>query len=434
MSTQDRIPIPVVSGPVHGTITPPGSKSLTNRALVCAALSQGESVLRDVLDSEDTRVMMDAWQQVGLPVQRGDDGTLRITGCGGQLSAGSESQPISLFVHNSGTSIRFLTAALAACGGHYVLDGIPRMRERPIGDLGKALRHLGVDVSCQDGRFPPVTVHSDGIRGGQATVESSLSSQYLSGLLMAAPKARNPVVLSVGELVSRTYVTMTCEVMKSFGVAVESKDGQFRIPPQDYHGQDYRIEPDASAASYFWAVAAITGGEVTVLGLNQDSLQGDVGFVECLRKMGCEVRYSDQGTTVKGGPLRGVDLDMNTISDTVQTLAAVALFASGPTTVRGVAHNRHKETDRIEDLATELRRVGARVETFADGMTIIPGPLRPTAFQTYNDHRMAMSLALVGLRQPGIEICDPGCTRKTYPDYFEDLFALIQGEYPVRPD
>jgi 3-phosphoshikimate 1-carboxyvinyltransferase len=214
--------------------------------------------------------------------------------------------------------------------------------------------------------------------------------------------------------------------MQDFGVQVERREREFRIFPQRYQGREYAIEPDASAASYFWASAAITGGDVTVHGLHAHSLQGDVGFVQCLEQMGCRVEYQPNAIRVIGGPLRGIQVDMNRISDTVQTLAAVALFAQGTTEVRGVAHNRVKETDRIEDLATELRRLGATVETFPDGMSITPGPLRAARVETYHDHRMAMSLALVGLRQPGILIDNPGCTAKTYPHYFTDLFALYR--------
>jgi 3-phosphoshikimate 1-carboxyvinyltransferase len=424
---ENAIEIPPARGPITGHMTPPGSKSLTNRALVCAALAQGPSTLTGVLDSEDTRIMSAAWRSLGVDLQESADRTrCVIQGSGGQLPA-DKSVCHSLFMGNSGTSIRFLTAALAACGGQYLLDGVPRMQQRPIGDLGAALRQLGADVTCRDDQFPPVHVTSRGLVGGRADVAANLSSQYLSGLLLAASLAQNPVQLTlVGELVSEPYVDMTCAIMRDFGVQVERSERQFHIAPQAYQGRSYAIEPDASAASYFWAAAAITGGDVTVHGLHKQSLQGDVDFVDCLAQMGCRVEYQPTAIRVIGGPLQGIRVDMNRISDTVQTLAAVALFAQGTTEVRGVAHNRVKETDRIEDLATELRRLGATVETFVDGMAITPGPLRPTRVETYHDHRMAMSLALVGLRQPGIEIDNPGCTAKTYPNYFTDLFALYR--------
>jgi 3-phosphoshikimate 1-carboxyvinyltransferase len=262
------------------------------------------------------------------------------------------------------------------------------------------------------------------LRGGTARILGNISSQFLSGLLMAAPYAETNVEIEVqGELVSQPYVQMTLGVMQAFGVAVFADDMmKFSIPaPQRYRGTAYAIEPDASAASYFWGAAAIVGGRVTVEGLTRSALQGDVAFVDCLARMGCLVEESTCGITVTGGSLRGIDVNMNAISDTVQTLAAVALFAHGPTTITGVGHIRHKETDRIGDLARELRKLGATVEEFDDGLKITPRALRPAAIDTYHDHRMAMSLALVGLQQPGVVIHDPGCVEKTYPRYFEDL-------------
>ncbi len=411
-------------------MTPPGSKSITNRAIVCAALADGESHLSGVLDSEDTQVMIAAWQQVGVAIEHDvANHRLRIVGCGGQLPA----HPAELFVGNSGTTIRFLTAALAACGGHYVLDGVARMRERPIGDLLRALQQLGSNVrsgNTQHPNCPPVIIDSTGLRGGQAVVAGNISSQYLSGIMLAAPQAQQDVVLQVdGELVSVPYVEMTSAVMRAFGAEITGPaQGPLRITSsllnasKRYQGTRYAIEPDASAASYFWGAAAITGGCGRVEGLSQDSLQGDVKFCEVLEKMGCRVAYLNNAIEVTGGPLIGIEVDMSHISDTVQTLAAVALFAVGPTTVRGVAHNRVKETDRISDLASELQRLGARVDEFEDGLTIHPPTkILPAEIETYHDHRMAMSLALVGLRADGVVVKDPGCTAKTYPNYWHDL-------------
>ncbi|MCA9266857.1 MAG: 3-phosphoshikimate 1-carboxyvinyltransferase, partial [Planctomycetales bacterium] len=313
--------------------------------------------------------------------------------------------------------------------GRFRLDGVERMRARPIGDLLAALRQLGADVRSETGNdCPPVAVAADRLRGGRAVVKGDISSQYLSGLLLAAPAAAAPVEIVVdGELVSKPYVAMTVEVMRSFGATVQCDDlRKFHIDaPAPYVAARYAVEPDASAASYFWAVAAITGGSVTVEGLTRGALQGDVAFCECLREMGCQVQYADDSTTVVGGTLRGVDVNMNAISDTVQTLAAVALFAEGATTISGVEHIRHKETDRIGDLATELRKLGAAVEERRDGLTITP-PAKPVGatIETYNDHRMAMSLALAGLRTPGVTILNPGCTEKTYPQFFTDLARL----------
>lgn len=417
-------------GPVIGCIRPPGSKSLTNRALVMAALARGPSYLTGVLDSEDTSVMLAAWQTLGIDIEgSAAEGSLNVHGCGGLLT----NKRAELFIGNSGTTIRFLTAALAACEGEFVIDGVARMRERPIGDLLVALRQLGARVDSlneHNRECPPVRIQAAGLCGGQARVAGNISSQYLSGLMMAAPMARQPVQLQVeGELVSVPYVTMTARMMCAFGATVsEPADGPIDIAPTGYSGTNYEIEPDASAASYFWAAAAISGGDVTVEGLTYESLQGDVGFCRVLEQMGCRVIEENNALRVIGNKLRGVDVDMGDISDTVQTLGAVALFADGPTRVRGVAHNRHKETDRIADLATELRKFGGRVDEHTDGLTIWPGSFQEASvvMETYNDHRMAMSLALVGLKQPGVIILNPACTAKTYPNYWSDLERLVR--------
>jgi 3-phosphoshikimate 1-carboxyvinyltransferase len=416
------------SGPIHGSIRPPGSKSITNRALPCAALADGVSTLRGALDSEDTRVMIDCLARLGIQVESDDGGaTLRVHGCGGKIPA----KQADLFVGNSGTTIRFLTALVTLGEGVYRLDGIPRMRERPIGDLIAALGQLGADVRSETGKgCPPVVVEARGLAGATTHVRGDISSQYLSGLLMTAPYARSGFDIVVdGELVSQPYVLMTLAVMRSFGVVIASdRLSRFQIPaPRKYHAIDYDIEPDASAASYFWAAAAITGGRVTVEGLSKASLQGDVAFCDCLAQMGCEVRYEQHATTVTGGKLRGINIDMNAISDTVQTLAAVAVFAEGPTTITGVGHIRHKETDRIGDLAREVRKFGATVDELPDGLRITPpAKLQAATIDTYHDHRMAMSLALVGLRVPGVVINAPGCTAKTYPHFFSDLARIAQ--------
>ena len=421
----ESIEIKPYSGYLHASIRPPGSKSITNRALVCAALAQGETILTGALVSDDTQVMIEALRELDVTVFAQDDGTtLIIEGCAGKI----DSHGAELYVAGSGTTIRFLTAMVTLGHGTFELTGNDRMHQRPISPLLDALNQLGADTSSDSpGGCPPVCVEAQGLPGGEATVAGDISSQYLSGLLLASPYAKNPVTLRVdGPLVSKPYVQMTLEVMKAFGVEVDCKDEtRFAIPNEPgYTGRNYSIEPDASAASYFWAAAAITGGEVTVQGLARDSLQGDVAFCECLEQLGCEVRYASDSITVIGRPLQGRTLDMNAISDTVQTLAAVALFAEGPTTVTGVAHNRHKESDRIGDLACELRKLGATVVEHEDGLTIVPGELHGAEITTYDDHRMAMSLALVGLRVPGITILDPGCTAKTYPRFFEDLSTL----------
>lgn len=371
--------------------------------------------------------MIAAWQKLGLElIHDAERHELTVVGCAGQAPV-SEAE---IFIANSGTTIRFLTAAFSTLRGTYSLDGIPRMRERPIGDLLDALRNLGADIESLNpdrSDCPPVRIRADGLKGGETAISGAISSQFLSGLMLAGPAAESDVSLRIaGELVSVPYVEMTSAVMRSFGANVTGNPRQeIRVSSEaGFRGTEYAVEPDASAASYFWAAAAIAGGSATVLGLSKSSLQGDVRFCDVLSDMGCDVEYADDAITVsRQGDLRGVDVDMADISDTVQTLAAVALFADGPTKVRGVAHNRLKETDRIRDLATELRKFGAEVEEYPDGLRIEPPKAIELAeIETYNDHRMAMSLSLVGLGNPeGVRILNPKCTSKTYPHYWEDL-------------
>ena len=427
---RSSIEIQPVTGPLHATVQPPGSKSLTNRALVCAALADGTSILTGVLDSEDTRVMIQALRALGLTIVEDHDHELiQIRGCGGKIPADFA----DIYVANSGTTIRFLTAMVSLGHGTFRLHGTQRMHERPIQDLLDALEQLAVTAASEAATgCPPVVVHANGLQLSRASIRGNTSSQFISALLMAAPYATSTKdsssfeIMIAGELVSKPYVAMTLSVMESFGARVEHDDELqvFRIARGGYQARNYQIEPDASAASYFWAAAAIAGGSVRVKGLNQQSLQGDVRFCECLEQMGCQVEYETDGITVLGRPLRGVEVDMNAISDTVQTLSAVALFANGPTTIHGVAHIRHKETDRISALVTELRKLGALVEERIDGLRIVPQPLHGAKIDTYNDHRMAMSLALVGLNIPGVIINDPECTAKTYPKFFADLAGL----------
>jgi 3-phosphoshikimate 1-carboxyvinyltransferase len=413
-----------VTRPVDGVVRPPGSKSLTNRALIVAALADGSSQLTGVLASRDTEVMIDSLQRLGIAVD-GDiaSGVLTVHGCGGRIPV-SQAQ---LWLENSGTSIRFLSAMVTLGQGVYELDGNSRMRQRPIEDQLVALRELGADAVCTLGTgCPPITVRAAGLQGGTAQIETSRSSQFLSALLMAVPGAREPVTLQLtGPLVSEPYIDMTLGVMARFGVTVDTPAaGVFQVQPQRYRAGRYDIEPDASAASYFFAAAAITGGKVTVQGLSRFALQGDIRFVDVLEQMGCRVAWDRDQVTVQGRPLKGISVDMNAISDTAQTLAAVAPFASGPTEIRNVGHMRLKETDRVLAVVTELRRLGVSVEEHTDGLTITPGPVTAATVQTYDDHRMAMSFALIGLKVPGVQIADPGCTAKTYPQYFDDLERL----------
>ena len=421
-----------VGTPVSGSIRPPGSKSITNRALICAALSEGTSILTGVLDSDDTRVMLDSLSRLGFAVTHDRDQCVAtIRGHGGAIP----NSKADLLIGNSGTSVRFLTAMLGLAGGAYVIDGVERMRQRPIGPLIEALRQYGANArATSEGDCPPVEIQPGGSRSESISVAGNLSSQYLSGLLMAAPQLDHDLTIAIdGKLVSLPYVSMTTEVMRSFGVdiAVTKRDGiptSFKIPASvKYRATTYAIEPDASAASYFFAIPAIVGGTATVLGLGPQSLQGDVEFVRCLEQMGCDVQIESDSITVSGKAIRGIDVDMANISDTVQTLASVALFVEGPTNIRNIAHNRVKETDRIGNLVIELRKLGVNVEERHDGLTIHPGPMNAARFATYDDHRMAMSFSLIGLKQPGIEIENPGCVSKTYPKFFEDLESFVGG-------
>lgn len=414
--------IPVIA-PVVGSIRPPGSKSLTNRALAIAALADGVTTLTGVLDSQDTQVMLESLRRLGFEVQTHlSSSKVTIEGLGGKIPAAEA----NLWLENSGTSIRFLTALCTLGHGTYRLDGNARMQQRPIKDLLDSLNEVGVKIRSELGTgCPPVVMETQGLPGGPATIAANTSSQFLSALLIAAPYAAQPMTLRLaGEMVSEPYVEMTLGVMRAFGVHAVRENGVYRVGQGVYRSGNYAIEPDASAASYYFAAAAITGGRISVEGLHRHALQGDVQFVNALEQMGCEVIHEADRITVQGKPLRGIDIDMNGISDTAQTLAAVAPFAVGPTRIRNIAHVRHKETDRIGAVVTELRRLGVAAEEHDDGMTIVPGPVSAGEVQTYDDHRMAMSFALLGLRVPGIRILDPGCTGKTYPHFFTDLDRL----------
>ena len=416
---------------MKGQIRPPGSKSITNRALVCATLARGTSRLTGVLDSQDTRVMATALAALGFRL-RADwpRGEILVEGSGGSIPAAEA----TLDCAASGTTMRFLAAVCALGHGRYRLDGTARMRQRPIGDLLAALRELGVDAEAgSPGECPPVTIHSRGLAGGAASVRGSASSQFASGLALAAPCTRSGIrIRFTGEIVSLPYLDMTRRVINEFGGRCVTEDERtWSIPPGGYAGREYDIEPDASAASYFFAAAAISGGSVRVDGLSRRSMQGDVAFCDVLGRMGCDVAWNEgdasgagDSITVTGRAVHGIDIDMNAISDTVPTLAVVALFAESPTTIRNVAHIRDKETDRIGNLVHELRSLGADAREHADGLTIVPGPLHDASLCTYDDHRMAMSLALAGLRTPGVCIQDPGCVAKTFPDYWQRLGEL----------
>jgi 3-phosphoshikimate 1-carboxyvinyltransferase len=433
MNYPAELAITPLARPPHVSVSVPGSKSITNRALVLAALASrnGACTLTGALFSEDTEVMVACLEKLGFQIDA-DWTNCTVTVHRNTSGRVIPARTADLYVANSGTTVRFLAAMVSLGEGEYRLDGIPRMRERPIQDLLDALQQLGVNARSELGNgCPPVAIRSHGWRvggGGLVSVAGGTSSQFLSGLMLTAPLAPVVTALRLDEnAVSRPYLDMTVGMLGLWGVQHDFRDRDrvIRITPhRQAHLAEYPIEPDASAASYFFASAAITGGSVTVRGMKRDMLQGDVKFVECLEQMGCEVVYGDDGITVVGRPLRGIDADMNAISDTVMTLAAVACFADGPTTIRNVAHIRHKETDRIAAVATELRKLGAEVEEFPDGLRITPRPLTGCAVDTYNDHRMAMSLALVGLKIPGVVVRNPGCVAKTYPGFWDDFARL----------
>jgi len=419
--------------PLSGTCVVPGSKSITNRALVLAALASrmGPCQLHGALASEDTEVMVESLKRLGWEITC-DWNQGHISVCRNADSDTNRLIPspsAELYLANSGTSMRFLTAICSLGNGAYKLDGVTRMRERPLGDLLSSLSSLGIEYQCHlKAGCPPVTVKSMGWNTDNVGVSGNVSSQFISGILLAAPWCGRDMSIGIeGKLVSEPYVTMTIQMLKQWNVPVkETTDGSFAViySPNAYR-ELYSIEPDASAASYFWGAAAITGGRVKIQGITKSSLQGDVGFVDALKKMGCDVLVESDSITVSGKAYQGIDVDMNSISDTVMTLAAVALFANGPTTMRNIGHIRHKETDRISALSTELRKIGAVVEETETSIRIQPGNYREATLCTYKDHRMAMSLALAGLRIPGIIIEDPNCVAKTYPGFFKDLEKLV---------
>lgn len=423
-----------LSSPLSASVTVPGSKSLTNRALLIAALAKGTTRLTNALFSDDSRYFAKALQTLGFDLTLDESAherssstvEMQIIGLGGQIPAPSA----ELFIGNAGTAARFLSAFLTLGHGQYILDGDPRMRERPIGDLVDALTQLGARVETTASKCPPVTIAASGLPGGKTSIAGDISSQFLSALLMVAPYAQKPIEITLTtDLNSKPYVDMTLAIMQDFGVTVERNGYQsFKIPLATYHLPitPYPIESDASAASYFFAAPAICGGTVRVENISRRSVQGDIAFLDVLEKMGCTVTEADNAITVNcQSPITGIDIDMRDIPDTAQTLAAIAPFADSPTRIRGIASARIKETDRVAATCTELARLGVRVEEHSDGMTIHPcSNFHPATVQTYNDHRMAMAFSLIGLRVPGVDIQNPGCVSKTFPNFFEVLATL----------
>ena len=431
----DTLTIEPIARPFAVTMSPPGSKSLTNRALVLAALGEGPSELSNVLFADDTLVMIECLTRLGfaLEIDRKEK-RITIQGKGGRIPV----ENAELFCGNSGTTIRFLTALCALGKGNYNLDGIPRMRQRPIGPLVELLRNLGARVEyLMEPGFPPVEVLADRLPGGRCRFGTSSSSQFLSAILQVAPYARHEVRVDLDSpQTSWPYVAMTMRLMDQFGHTPElirdpktSEPKQIIIPQGAYAPTRYTVEPDASNATYFLAAAAVhPGSKITITGLGKHSLQGDVGFADVLRRMGAEVSVANDSISLTGtDTLEGIDVDLSAMPDTAQTLAVVALFAQGPTTIRGLHTLRVKETDRVDALATELRKLGAQVEVEGDNLTVEPPEksLHPASIATYDDHRMAMSFAIAGTRSAGVRIEDPACVNKTYPSFFEDLQKLL---------
>ena len=421
----DRLEIPTATKPSL-EIEVPGSKSLTNRALILAALADGRTRLEGALVAEDTEVMKRGLTRLGFDVDDGGE-TVVVEGLGGRVPSGGTRLDLRL----SGTSIRFLAALVALGEGRFELDGNARMRERPMGDLLRALNVLGAGASAgSENLCPPLHIEAAGLTGGKVEIAGDRSSQFLSALLMVAPYAGDEVTVEVtGELQSKPFVDLTLAAMADFGIEVE-RDGyrSFIVPRGIYRARDYRVEGDAMAAGYFWAAAAVTGGRVKVSNLGRDSRQGDRRLTEVLERMGCRVAEGQGWTEVEGpsdGRLAGGTFDLNDMPDQAQTLAVVALFADAPVEISNVWNLRIKETDRLSALTTELRKFGARVTEREDGLLVEPPlELRPAVVETYGDHRMAMAFAVAGLRIPGTTIVDPGCVAKTYPGFFDDFRRL----------
>ena len=407
---------------INAVIKAPPSKSYTQRALIVSSLADGDSTIKNPLFSDDSSYMINALGQLGVKIQVNQDGIL-VHGSNGYLSSPKE----TLYVGNAGTAMRFLAALCALCGGKITIDGDDRMRERPLTDLLLALNQLGVRSESNKG-CPPVIIHGGGMGGGNITLKGDVSSQYLSSILMTAPYAKQSTQIGImGDLASKPYADITLDVMNNFGVRVSNKNYKtFTIKnSQKYRATDYKIEGDASSASYFLAAAAITKGTVRVENLNPNSMQGDIRFADILQQMGCHVKKGDGFIEVTGDELEGIEVDMNKMPDVVPTLAVVSLFAGSSTKIKNVPNLRVKETDRIKALSTEISRLGAHVMEFEDGLEINASKcMHGAEIETYNDHRMAMSFAIAGLEIDGIKIKNPNCVSKSFPNFW-DVFNTL---------
>ncbi|MBL4910401.1 MAG: 3-phosphoshikimate 1-carboxyvinyltransferase [Alteromonadaceae bacterium] len=413
---------------INGEVFLPGSKSLSNRALLLAALAKGTTKITNLLVSDDIKHMLNALTTLGVEYTLSDCGTeCSVIGNDGFFKS---NQPLNIYLGNAGTAMRPLCAALAASDGEFTLTGEPRMKERPIGHLVDALMQIGADIGYLESQnYPPVKIKGKTLMGSSVSIDGSISSQFLTAILMIAPLLKTDTNINIeGELVSKPYIDITLNIMNRFGVTVQNNNYQsFTVKGnQSYQSvEKYMVEGDASSASYFLAAGAIKGGEVTVHGVGRLSVQGDKHFADVLEKMGAKITWHDESITVSGKPLTGVDLDMNHIPDAAMTIATTALFAKGTTTIRNIYNWRVKETDRLTAMATELRKLGAEVIEGEDYISITPPKLLKYAeIDTYNDHRVAMCFSLVALSETPVTINDPKCTAKTFPDYFDKLAAI----------
>lgn len=408
-------------GTPDATIRLPSSKSYTNRALVAAALAEGESAILSPSESDDTSLLVAGLGEFGIDIQRRPGGLL-VQGGAGRLALPQK----ELFAGNAGTTMRFLAGVAALAPGDVTLTGSGQMNVRPIGDLLSALKMAGVRSACSGG-YPPVTIHGGSFGGGRVDIDASQSSQFLSALLLVGPYAKRPLVVHVvGRVASEPYIPMTLHVMRAFGAAVDTLDYRnFTIDNTlRYLGREFRVEADASAATYFLGAGAITGGLVRIPDLSAESLQGDVRFASILRDLGCTIIESEEGMQLRGGKLHGIEIDMNAMPDSVPTLAVLAAFAEGPTAILNIGQLRYKETDRITAVATELRKLGAKIEIGDDQMVVHPRPLHGGLIETYGDHRMAMSFAMAGLRVENLRIKDPRCVTKSFPGFWDEFRKL----------
>ncbi len=408
---------------VNAKVSVPPSKSYTNRALIVASLADGVSVLSNISESEDSIYLTSALREFGIDIKK-EANVLNVQGVNGKPNAPDK----DIFIGNAGTAIRFLTTFSSLANGNTVLTGDEAMQKRPIKDLLDALTMAGIKTSSTNG-CPPVTIYGGNFKGGKISLNGTVSSQFVSSILLSAPYAKYPIELHInGKMSSTPYVDMSIHVMRSFGAEIQTivPYSFYLISNKDqYIAEPFRIEGDASSASYFFAAAAITGGKVIVSNLSQDSLQGDMKFLYVLEDMGCRITKHSDSIEIHGGTLHGIDIDMNEIPDCVPAIAIVAAFAEGETKITNVAHLRYKETDRLTAIATQLTNIGGKVRINKDGLTIYPQKLHGATIETYNDHRIAMSFAVAGLRIPGIEILNPACVKKSFPNFWEE-FKLLE--------